>query len=306
MSTNEKIVQEGRAALNISPLRAFQWSLRRELWEHRAIYLAPMLVATFIAIGLLVSAYRLPQQLRGIAFKELSAQRSLVDLPYSAAAMILIATMVLMGCFYCIEALYAERRDRSILFWKSLPVSDMTTVLAKISVPLLVLPVVTFLLIVCTHLLMLVASSAMLYVTGVELSMLWSRLPLVAMPVGVVYFIVSQTLWFAPIYSWFLFISAWAKRGTFAWALVPPIAIIAIEQVALNSSFFTTLIKTRLVGVVSQAFTVQPTAEGVAMSSDVVPDPGKLFTTPGLWIGLVVAVALLIATARLRRHRDPF
>ena len=39
--------------------------------------------------------------------------------------------MGIVGFFYCIDSLYADRRDRCVLFWKSLPLSDAETVLSK-------------------------------------------------------------------------------------------------------------------------------------------------------------------------------
>ena len=78
--------------------------------------------------------------------------------------------------FYCLDALHGERRDRSILFWKSLPVSDLTTVLSKASIPLVVLPLLTFAITVATQWLMLLLSSAVLLVSGQSVATLWTQL----------------------------------------------------------------------------------------------------------------------------------
>jgi ABC-2 type transport system permease protein len=294
------------SALPIAQTRLFAWSLRRELWEHRSIYVAPLVVAAFVAFGLLFAAYALPSKLRDLATMSAEAQLNFFHMPYSAAAMMLMATMVLIGSFYCIEALYAERRDRSILFWKSLPMSDAITVLAKIAVPLIVLPILTFFIITCAQIVMLLASTVTVYLRGMSVAALWAQLPFASMPIGLAYFIVALTLWYAPVYCWLLFISAWAKRGTFAWAIVPPLAIVAIEQIAWNGSFFTELIKTRLVGVFARAFSEQHSSTlDAASDGSIVPDPVKLLTSPELWLGLAIAVALLIATIKLRSKRDP-
>jgi ABC-2 type transport system permease protein len=289
-----------------SPIRRFAWSLRRELWEHRSVYLAPLVVAIFVAVGLLFAAYSLPSRLRALATASSGAKVDLIHMPYAAAAMILMATMVLIGCFYCIEALFAERRDRSVLFWKSLPVSDTITVLAKIAVPMGVLPLFTFIVVVCTQLVMVIASTATVYLSGASVAALWNQLPFASMPIGLAYFIVAITLWYAPVYCWFLFVSAWVKRGSFAWAVVPPVAVIAIEQIAFNGSFFTVALKTRLTGVFTHAFSEsQGAGFSAASNGTIVPDPGKLIASPSLWVGLAIAIALLFATIRLRRFRDP-
>ena len=75
---------------------------------------------------------------------ESTRQRAAIEMPYDIAAMMIMFTVFIVGIFYCLDALHGERRDRSILFWKSLPVSDLTTVLSKVFVPLVILPVLTF------------------------------------------------------------------------------------------------------------------------------------------------------------------
>src|SRR5207248_4537794 len=92
--------------------------------------------------------------------------RAAIELPYDMAAMMIMFTAFIIGVFYCLDALHGERRERSILFWKSLPVSDLTTVLSKATIPLVVLPVVSFAIIVVTQFGMLLISTAALLPSG--------------------------------------------------------------------------------------------------------------------------------------------
>ena len=78
------------------------------------------------------------------------------------------AAAFVVGVFYCLDALHGERRDRSILFWKSLPVSDLTTVLSKASIPLVILPLITFAIVIATQLIMLLLSSAAMLISGLS------------------------------------------------------------------------------------------------------------------------------------------
>ena len=64
------------------------------------------------------------------------SRQQTIEAPYDMAAGLLMLDLLIVGVFYCLDALHGERRDRSMLFWKSLPVSDLTTVLAKASIPL--------------------------------------------------------------------------------------------------------------------------------------------------------------------------
>jgi ABC-2 type transport system permease protein len=303
-----------RVDRRISLLKCFVWSLRKELWEHRSIYWVPLVVAAFVAVGLLVAAFDVPASLRGQRVWGASTTRNPLHLPYSVSSMILMATMILGGGFYCVETLYAERRDRSIVFWKSLPVSDAVAVVAKFVVPMVVLPLLTFLIALCAHMFMLGASAAavsMSAMEGVSVSQLWAQLPFTEMLVALLYFIVATTLWYAPVFAWLMFISVWAKRGAFVWAVVPPIAVIALERIAFKASFFTDLIKSRLNGAAEESFSARAAQKFPNGSTEpffyieTVPDPAKLFSSGEFWIGLVVAAALLIATIRMRRLRDP-
>src|SRR6266550_1248331 len=104
-------------------------------------------------------------------------QREAIAMPFDIAAALLMLTQLLVGAFYCLDALHGERRDRSILFWKSLPVSDLTTVLSKASIPLVVLPLLTFTIIVATQWIMLLLSSAVLLGSGLSVATLWRQLP---------------------------------------------------------------------------------------------------------------------------------
>src|SRR5437868_9876698 len=119
--------------------RPIYWSIRREFWENRYLYIAPLAVAAVFLFGYLISVIHSPGQLRALVALD-SAHHHLSG-PFDISAALLMGTAILMSVFYCAEALHSERRDRSILFWKSLPVSDVTTVLVKASIPLLILPV---------------------------------------------------------------------------------------------------------------------------------------------------------------------
>src|SRR5882757_2323567 len=119
--------------------RPMYWSVRRELWENRSLYLAPLIVAAVFLLGFLISMIHLRERSRALLLLDPAQQRAAMEKPYDILAMLLILTVVLVGVFYCLDALHGERRDRSILFWKSLPVSDLTTVLSKASVPLVIM-----------------------------------------------------------------------------------------------------------------------------------------------------------------------
>src|SRR5256712_12107573 len=148
--------------------RPLYWSVWREVWENRSLYIAPLIVAAFQVFGFAISTIGLAERRRAVLLLDPAHQRAAIEQPYDLAAMMMIFTVFIVGVFYCLDALHGERRDRSILFWKALPVSDLTTVLSKASIPLVVLPLLAFAITVCVQLIMLLMSNANLLMHGVS------------------------------------------------------------------------------------------------------------------------------------------
>ena len=295
------------APLTLSATWPFYWSVRRELWENRSIYMAPLIAAGVVLFGFGMTAFRLPKLRLNALALEATRRRAAIEMPYDAAAMMIMFTAFIVGIFYCLDALYGERRDRSVLFWKSLPVSDRTTVLSKVFVPLVILPALTFVITIVTQLTMLLLSTAVLLPSGLA-GTTWNLLPWPRLSMILLYGLVTSALWEAPIFGWLLLVSSWAKRATFLWAVLPWLAISAIEKLAFDTTFFIHMLVGRLTGGFDAGFIV------VNYSKDAhVPvvyrltqfDPLKFLSSPGLWIGLLVATAFIAAAVRLRRYRGP-
>jgi ABC-2 type transport system permease protein len=296
-------------APNSRATQSFFWSIRRELWENKSIYIAPLIVAAVILLGALISAGHLPERRQTAMLLDEAHRRAAIELPYDIVAVILLITAFIVGLFYCLDALYGERRERSILFWKSLPVSDRTTVLAKLSVPLLVMPPITFAIIVVTQFGMLLISSAVLLPSGLATTS-WANFNLLQQSVILLYSLIVIALWHAPVYGWALLVSGVARRATFLWAVLPPFAIAIFEKITFNTNHFWTIVKNRLLGAGETAFDFkllnQPgTHRTIALDSLSQLTPGRFLGTPGLWIGLLFAAAFIVAAIRLRRYRGP-
>src|SRR5207248_3738329 len=112
--------------------RPFYWSVWRELWENHSIYIAPSIVAAIILFGSFVGSFHLAGRRQNALLLDPARRRAAIEMPYDIAAMMLIFTAFIIGVFYCLDALHGERRERSILFWKWLPVSDLTPCLSMV------------------------------------------------------------------------------------------------------------------------------------------------------------------------------
>jgi ABC-2 type transport system permease protein len=294
----------GIAPAMISSTRPFYWSVRRELWENRFIYIAPLAAAAVFLLGFLISAIQLPAKVRGLSSLDPMHYREVIATPYDIMSGSMMLIGLLVSVFYCLDALYGERRDRSILFWKSLPISDRTTVLAKASIPFVIVPLVTFTIGVTTHFIMLLVSSAILLGSGESVAALWRSISFFRMSLLLLYHILTaHTLWPAPIYCWMLLVSAWARRAPFLWVVLPPVAIAGLEGIAFHTSHFATMLAGRFIGSASTS---------ASTGSDIFPTNPMTHITPveyiashGLWFGLVVAAAFLAVTVRVRHYREP-
>jgi ABC-2 type transport system permease protein len=298
MNTSSNTASSGVTAPGYNaPTRPFYWSVWRELWENRSIYVAPSIVAAIILFGSFVASFHLPERRHNALLLDPARQRAAIELPYDIVAMMLIFTAFIVGVFYCLDALHGERRDRSILFWKSLPVSDLTTVLSKVAVPLVILPLLSFAIIVVTQFIMLLISTAVLLPRGLAATT-WANFNLFQQSLILLYGLVAIALWHAPIYGWALLVSGWVRRATFLWAILPLLAISFFEKITFNTSHFASMLKERVIGFAPEAF---------AFHAHAVPQltPGRYLSTSGLWLGLLFAAVFIAAAIRLRRYRGP-
>ncbi|MGA6985196.1 MAG: ABC transporter permease [Terriglobales bacterium] len=284
----------------ISATRLLYWSVRRELWEYRFIYLAPLAAAGVALFGFLISMIGRTHWMGSLTTLHSAHLAS----PYDATAGVMMGTMILVAVFYCADALYGERRDRSILFWKSLPVSDLTTVLAKASIPFLVLPLITFAITVAMQLIMLLLNSAVLQASGMNAATLWTQLSVIRMWLLLLYHLfTAHTLWPAPVYCWLLLVSGWARRATLLWAVLPVVVIAGFEKLVFQTAHFAALVGARFIGAASSMAVETPGTFPTSPMTHITP--GIFLASPGLWIGLAIAAAFLAAAVRLRRYQGP-
>jgi ABC-2 type transport system permease protein len=301
--TAEPLIDSSEGAPPIRPTRPMYWSIRRELWENRSISAAPVVAACIMLFGFLVSTTTLPHRMRTAMAAE-GKLHGVVEMPLDMAAGLILVTSFLAGVFYCLDALHGERRDRSILFWKSLPVSDRITVLAKAGIPLVVLPVFSYALIIVTQLIMLIVSTFVLMWNPAHLAALYQHLTFFQLAVALLYGVIVIALWHAPVYCWLLLVSGWARRATFLWAVMPFLAIGVFAKIAFGSSSFFAFLGNRFGGWFNLAF-IAPIKGAPHLEPLVSLTPGRFLSSPELWLGLIFAALCLAAAIRMRRYREP-
>ncbi len=293
---------QARAPRTVSYAQSFYWSVRREFWENRLIYIAPLAAAVVFLIAFLINLIALRHRMHGSTWAiSVGDVEKPFALPHELSAALIMGIALVVGIFYSLDALYGERRDRSILFWKSMPVSDLTTVLSKFAIPLLIIPVLSYAIAVVTQFVMLLLASTVLVGSGANIAALWTQQSFFRSTLDLFYHMLTvHGLWYAPLYAWLLLVSAAAPRAPFVWAVLPPFVIWGVEKIAFNTTYFLSLLKVRLMGPPDPEMTMSKNAD--FMSTLI---PHHFFDQPGLWAGLAVAAMFLAIAIRLRRYRGP-
>jgi len=279
--------------------RQFYWSVRRELWENRSIYIAPLAVAGVTLFGFVIATLG-----RALSARDPALRRAVLEEPYTFASLVLMATTLIVSIFYCLDSLHGERRDRSILFWKSLPVSDTTTVLSKASIPLVVLPLLTFAITAAMQLIMALLSSAVMLASGLSPAAVWAQVSVFQMSLLLYHLVAMHGLYYAPIYGWLLLVSGWARRAPILWAGLPLLAIGVVEKIGFNTSHFAGMLMSRIAGNGGAADYSMPNPAAMHNEPTLLAMV-QFLVSPGMWLGLAVAATFLAGAVRLRRYHEP-
>lgn len=344
------IVNDTRAAHAAPhPTRKFGWLLRRELWEHKGGFVWAPLVASaifllFTLLGGGTGHYMLQrhgagkvmfngretkfsqvdwdQLLGGASPADLQQLHDAVNGSLLMAAFWPLTVLGFVVFFYFLGALFDERKDRSVLFWKSLPVSDAQTVLSKLTMGLVVAPLIAIAVAAVTIVLFAVLAMIFLGINGVPVGRFVSMIDPITLAGALVSWVPMYALWALPTAGWLLLCSAWARSKPFLWAIgVPVFAGMLVSWFGLLNNFAVEGSKWFWENIVVRSLAgVFPGTHAIGMAQHLgardinginnlsefalAASGYSLLTSPALWIGALAGVAMIIAAIRLRRWRD--
>jgi ABC-2 type transport system permease protein len=272
----------------MSPLQTWKTLVRREFWESRSLWIAPLAASGVIVLGsvfmllrfgelrLNTGAPRLPGSM-----PDFNGEKAFAMSVFAFAALIFLAGGVAIWS-YLMDSLYGERRDRSILFWKSLPVSDTKTVLSKLLVALVIAPAIMYGIAIVTHLIcgLLLALHPP---QGLNAAQFWNPTGMLKAYVWLVGVMVVNALWFAPAAAYAMLASVISRKSPWVTMFLPLLLLSLGEQLLAGSNNLTRFVLLRF----APRLDLQAT-----------------LASPGLWIGVAVAAAGIVGVIRLRRWRD--
>ena len=304
------------------------WLIRREVWENRSLWIAPLVVAGVILIiaafggihvgdggnfnfGSSDSGIELSQQdqenIRNGLSQSLDHKQIIYAITLSTFTAVQLFTMVIVLFFYLLDSLLAERKDRSILFWKSLPVSDTEVVLSKLLIAAVVVPL--FVLVVSSALQVLFALVWSIRFNDTPLGdalMAWDGPTWIKLQGSFLVVIVTAILWYLPLIAYLMVVSVWARRNAFLWAVLPPVAILTIENMILGSNRFGEFLGHRFIGVFELLEKKVGSVHGSGMVTvrEVLDAVSGVLTSHETWLGVLVAAVMIFGVVRIRRYRD--
>jgi len=295
--------------------------IRREIWEHRSIYVTPIAIAVIVSLVSLagmvtVSAFDKEVNMALFGASNIAGdaeRRAALTVFFLGTSWVFLIALAILTTFYTLDSLYAERKDNSILFWRSLPITDAETVVSKLLTAIIVLPVVTVAAIILTHLVNLVITTGWVMVKGGNAAhLIWASVPLFDNWTAALVFTVASAIWMSPLVGWFLFVSAFTKRSPLLMAFMPLIIIPIIEWIFFRSKIFATAVFGR--GETIPLFRdvdferffdedrMRVNEEVVSLLAHI--DIGKFLLSPSVWAGVVVCGLFATAAIYVRRYRD--
>ena len=293
--------------------------IRRELWEHRSLYVTPLVIALVVSLMTVtgqvsVSAFDQAVDIAILGASNLgeNERSAALSLLMTGVSSMFVIGMWVLTIFYTLDSLYAERKDRSILFWRSIPCTDSETVLSKLLTAVIVIPLITFAVIVATHLVVLTITSIWVGIRGGDAGyLIWSAAPLFDNWSVTLVFLLALPLWLSPFIGWFLFVSAFAKRSPLLIAFLPIVILPMLEKILIGTNafadaFFARSVKIPLFRGIDPTDIFDEESHTVSENLQLIDllNLGGFIGSPGLWLGLLVCGLFTTAAIYVRRYRD--
>lgn len=327
--------------------REFGMLVRREIWENKgAIVWTPIILAALQVIATLgflaVILYKsstgglarvivngVDVSPKNVDLQAIFAQMSPADLIeggraadiffYAATTWPLFIAGI-VAFFYCLGALYDERKDRSILFWKSMPVSDLQTVASKAFVALVVIPLIAVAISVALILIYTAVMGLVVAWQGGNASVIFANTHPFKVMGSIVAGVPLHFIWALPAVGWLLLCSAFAKRMPILWAVGIPLAIGVLiawveggaslgRDISLSAAYFRDVVYHILPSIIPGSYFPEMGNVDVDISRNLMPYSAAVIQAmygillkPATWIGAVAGVAMLWGATQLRRR----
>ncbi|WP_444994110.1 hypothetical protein [Aliikangiella sp. IMCC44359] len=302
-------------------MNSFKALVKREYWEHKgAIFYTPAIMVAIFAGLLLVGALTggniqindndfvisnaAPEIIEQFSTRSEEKREVAMKMFLRGFAVPFGLVLLVISLFYALGSLYDERKDRSILFWKSLPISDTSTVLSKFVAIVVLAPTFYFIAITVFQLFFMLYVTVVAWFSGNSGGIFWSSTNLFAVFFDTLSSLLVASIWLAPVWAWCMLMSAWAKKVPFLWATLPLLILVIAEGWVFGSTSFVTMLGEHI----AKGFAIQNSFINT-LSENNIQDISVFSVSDSLssfdfWIGLAVAAVFLVAAIYTRRYKD--
>jgi len=309
----------------MNAFRPYWMLVKREVWEHKSFWIVPIVVA---CIAVLVNLYAAGSLIVAVHQGVLSISNLNITSESDARTGLHTVMLMLFGFFnivmlftvwfYLMDSLYADRKDRSVLFWKSMPISDTSTVLSKLFTGMVTAPALMLVMVVITEIVVGIIFIIAAATVGINLLHVAFYPGTIILTWGVMAFaLIQQSLWLLPYWGWFLLCSAWAKKVVLAWVALIPLGAMLIELVVFRTHYLSEAIIGHIgrgVKVVGGFVINGQHAELTEMHGGIFGPAGDqvysfglvahMFALPEMWIGVGIGSIFILGAIWLRRNRS--
>jgi ABC-2 type transport system permease protein len=320
-------------------MTSFITLLRRELWEHTSLRNIPFTLLVFVILANLAFMFvvgsagssftininndtsELMNYIDFFSQMDSDKQASIINGTMITTGMIINSILLIVMFFYLLDSLYGERKDRTILFWKSLPVSNRTTVLSKLSVATIIVPVIIFITTVLANLITLALQSYTLFHNQHSVGLLWQQVDMTGLSLFSIFLLLQQTIWYFPVMGWLLFCSAWCRKPPIIVAALIPAMLVFIDSSFMLGTGISEILLERLpVGIMSMQLGQENSLMNYPYSMSEQQLPGynmmagirlpafedilRFIGNMKVWVGILIGILFIGLAISLRRWRD--
>jgi ABC-2 type transport system permease protein len=320
-------------------MSSFITLLRRELWEHTSLKAIPLTLLAFILLANLAlfffvsasdftftinTATETRQVVNALDYfvqMDVNKQTVIINGIMITTGMIINSILLIVMFFYLLDSLYGERKDRTILFWKSLPVTNKLTVLSKLSIALFIIPVIIFITTGLANLLTLAFQTFTLSHHQHHAGLLWQQVDITGLSMFSIFLLIQQTIWYFPVMGWLLFCSAWCRKSPIVVAVLIPAILVFIDSSFMLGTGISEILVERLpLGIMSmqlgndsnlmtypynlssQQLPGFNMVAGIKLPS--VDDILQFLMNIKVWMGIIIGIFFTGMAISLRRWRD--
>ena len=320
-------------------MASFITLLRRELWEHTSLKAVPITLLMFVLLSNLAFIFVVGSSANVITistgddalsvnnyieyFAQLDAEKQsvIVNGTMITTGMIINSILLIVMFFYLLDSLYGERKDRTILFWKSLPVSNKQTVLSKLTIAVLIIPVIIFITTALANLITLSLQSYAFLHNQYPADLLWQQTDIIGTTMFSIFLLIQQTIWYFPVMGWLLFCSAWCRKPPIIVAVLIPALLVFIDSsFALGTGISEVLLERLPLGIMSMQLGSESSmmsypynmsnqqlpgfnmVAGISLPS--IDDILRFLGNNKVWMGIVIGIFFTGMAISLRRWRD--